>query len=617
MSSENLETGTDPDSDQGTSSLINLFAPPPSSTTQGEATSTDEQSRFSQSAPSADIEEDLRKTVVASNRVKRDAAAAAGAGEITASEEVAPATSFASQYEPSLPPANVYETTPLLSSSFGNDTVTPRLGVGQRKTVLTAGSDALSMGLTPPRPTNTEPLFQSMYSKPLPAIEEASDKRQSFTITLPSVNYVRNELRKIVRAIVSEMANPSTWIGAIMCLLFHIVYCLTMGSAIAGTQVSMLGLFTKQAALGIFVGGPVFWAGLKGSSEIPAMYPTVDLFTAPFLASIAILVKNTIQNDSSLGQDSDQVFLASFTFLACIAIVLAGVILALSGVFRLANLGSFLPYPVIAGFFAAVGVLTWSLAFKIDTQMGLGQVLFSGDATIIRGTLLHHSPSFILAGLMKFLGPLNPFYVISVVVSSIALFYVVLALLGMSMAEAVEEKWFWNQSDLVYAKMNAGIGFKEWAPPAPFGLLNSFYQGNVHWGAVTAGMQPTLALAFLYILRCSIHCAALKKNVTSLKRTEPVESVASPSLSRKSIARVNQHVRKFSEVLDLEQVVVNPGEDDAEVGTDIQVVSPKPTSLSLKDMLVQYGNSQVICSLVGSFAVVPSVAISPTMYLVR
>jgi hypothetical protein len=379
----------------------------------------------------------------------------------------------------------------------------------------------------------------------------------------------------------------------------------------------MLGLFTKQAALGIFVGGPVFWAGLKGSSEIPAMYPTVDLFTAPFLASIAVLVKDTIQSDSTLDKDSDQVFLASFTFLASVAIVLAGIILVLSGVFRLANLGSFLPYPVIAGFFAAVGILTWSLAFKIDTKMGLGQVFFSGDVTIIRRALIHHSPSFVLGGLMKYLGPFNPFYVISVVIASIALFYVVLFLLGISMAEAVEEKWFWDQSNLVYEKMHAEIGFSQWAPPAPFGLLNSLCQGNVHWGAVASGMEPTLALAFLYILRCSIHCAALKKNVTSLKRTETVEYAPSPTLSRKSFASANQHSRKFSEVLDLEQVAGNLGDGDAAALTETQVVSPKPTSLPMKDMLVQYGNCQVVCAMVGSFAVVPSVAISPTMYLVR
>ena len=411
------------------------------------------------------------------------------------------------------------------------------------------------------------------------------------------------------------------------------MFCLTIGSAITGPyrKVSMLGLFTKMAALGIISGAPVFWYYLKGSSEIPALYPTVDLFTAPFLASIAVLVDEALHNDPNVGPDDDDIFLSTFTFLACLAILLAGSLMALAGVFRLANLGSFLPFSVLAGFFAAVGVLTWTLALKVDTQMSVSQIVFSGDWKVVKYALLHHAPSFIIASLMKYLGRYSPFYVIGLVLSSIFIFYACMFSLGMSMETAIEEKWFWSQSDLVYDSMNAKIGFQQWAPPAPFGIVNSLWQGKVHWGAVARGLEPTIALSFLYLIRCSIHGAALKKNVPTLARTETVttdeldesiSSVQSSKMRRPSFGRnAAPHARHFSEVIDLEQLAAVQSEGDKDgngtlVEPTTQTISHKPTTFTLKEILTTYGKCQVICGLVGSFGVVPSVAASPTMYMV-
>jgi hypothetical protein len=223
MSSENLDATSDSENGEITASLLKLFAPPPPSSsmtiTQSEETTT-EQSHANQTAPSVSDggEEDLRRTFVVSNRVKHDSAAATAAaksGESTASsnDNFGHETTFSSLFEPS-PPTNAYETTPLLSSSFGNDTVTPKVTTGQRKSSLTKGSQALSVGLTPVRLANTSELpFQSMYSKPLPPIEEASDKKQLSSLVLPSMNFIRSEIRKIARVIVLEMASPSTWIG--------------------------------------------------------------------------------------------------------------------------------------------------------------------------------------------------------------------------------------------------------------------------------------------------------------------------------------------------------------------------------------------------------------------
>mmetsp|Transcript_48922 Transcript_48922/g.118444 ORF Transcript_48922/g.118444 Transcript_48922/m.118444 type:complete len:912 (+) Transcript_48922:2-2737(+) len=59
-------------------------------------------------------------------------------------------------------------------------------------------------------------------------------------------------------------------------------------------------------------------------------------------------------------------------------------------------------------------------------------------------------------------------------------------------------------------------------PPTPFGTWLSLMEGYVSWTAVFAGVKNMVALAFLYLLRSSIHASALKKNVNNLVRRIPV-----------------------------------------------------------------------------------------------
>jgi len=67
---------------------------------------------------------------------------------------------------------------------------------------------------------------------------------------------------------------PTTLIGAFMYLLYHVVFCLALGSAInrPHSKTSLLGLMTKTAALGTISSSACYWWFL--SSEIPALYPT-------------------------------------------------------------------------------------------------------------------------------------------------------------------------------------------------------------------------------------------------------------------------------------------------------------------------------------------------------
>lgn len=629
---------------EGASSLMGLFAPPPpaAAKSSGDITLTTtpitgskpiiSASQFGAMARDAPLQQptavvDRRSTVVSSNQ-KSPKPLLDNSEEFEALFDSPKRQQQANERTPLVPrPTDVLGGIfhpPLAPvDSVSQNDITPKVGSGNRKAPLRAVPN-------------------------LPSIRELSNKQPT---GMQQHLYTLKGLKSSAKDCLAECIKPTTLIGSFMFLLYHIVFCLAMGSAITrphGGQVPILGLMTKMASLGIMFGACVYWFNI---GSIPALYPTVDLFSAPFLAVIAAIVDETLHNDPDVSEEeNDQVFLGTFTFLACLAIFISGALLVLASVFKLANLGAFLPFPVLCGFFAAVGVLTWTLAFKVDTNgKSVGEVFFSGDWELIGTSLCHHAPSVLIAASMKYFGPKNPLYVVGIVVGSIGLFYATMFAFGISLEEAIERNWFWSESDLVYENMDSGVrclewnvirrnereiigtsfshcilvpeqfGFAVWCPPAPFGLVNSFLQGQIHWGACKNGMQTTVALAFLYLIRCSLHGAALKKNVPNLSRIEKAEVEGSlrrltKGLSSRFVTR-GAHRRKFSEVLDIEHMVV-PDLGNAS-GPAATVVNAKPTQVSLKDILFQYGISQFICGAVGGFAITPSVAASPTMYMVR
>lgn len=164
---------------------------------------------------------------------------------------------------------------------------------------------------------------------------------------------------------------------------------------------------------------------------------------APFLANLAQQIDTSLnQDDSVLEEDNDAVFLATFGVLAGGGILVSGTLLILSGIFRLTDLASFLPFEVISGFFSAVGILTWTLAVTIDTGgLSIGKIIASNDLETIKSAALHHLPSISIAIVMKYLGPKNPFYVIMVALGSILLFYTSLWVTAVTLDEAREQGW--------------------------------------------------------------------------------------------------------------------------------------------------------------------------------
>lgn len=251
-----------------------------------------------------------------------------------------------------------------------------------------------------------------------------------------------------VRYAAVESVSPSTWIGAFMFLLFSLVFSLTFGATIIRPHGSfpLIGIVSRMSALGIMFGAPIYWLQLP---DAPALYPTVDLFAAPFLAKIAVLVDEELFRDPTVSDsNNDRVFMATFAFLASLSLALSGSLSMLASIFKVVNLGAFLPFPVLCGFFTAAGCLTWTLAFKVDTNgLSVQQVFLSGDKSLMWMSLVHHTPSVVVAAVMKYMGPKHPLYVVMSVLITIAMFYAIMFSSGTTMEEMILHNWFWSKSE--------------------------------------------------------------------------------------------------------------------------------------------------------------------------
>jgi MFS superfamily sulfate permease-like transporter len=348
-----------------------------------------------------------------------------------------------------------------------------------------------------------------------------------------------------LRAILDPLRSPSTWTGGILFVLYHVVFCMACGGSItrpySGESIGLLGDMVRYTALGIFVSCPfLVWAlsDRHHKTGIPAMYPSLDTFLPPFLAEAAAVVDKTIVEDWKAGLidvlPSDQtnellmnrLWFGSYAVVISFGMFAAGSLLILASKIKLANLGTYLPYGVLCGFFSSVGILMWKLAITIDTPSHYEHWT---------DLLLHHLPGFVVGIAMNRLGPKHPFFVTGLLIFTVVVFYVVMMIMGISLDEARSGGWFYKHEELQSSSSiprEEGMGVIEnedswWNPifpPNPFGTWVAIISQCVHWRAVYQGAEHMVALAILYLLRASIHAAALKKNTPNLVRRIPIES---------------------------------------------------------------------------------------------
>lgn len=139
-------------------------------------------------------------------------------------------------------------------------------------------------------------------------------------------------------------------------------------------------------------------------------------------------------------------------------------------------------------------------------------------------------------------------------------------------------------------------------------------RGEVHWGAVSNGFQTTCAMGFLYLIRCALHSAALLRNVPNLARKIKVD--APPQSAPKANPRKKSRIEKFSEMVDIEEVMLGIGNRTDAKNSSTEVEKAKQSSWSLQGIMIMYGTVQTVSAVVGGFGTIPSVATSHAMYSV-
>ena len=426
-------------------------------------------------------------------------------------------------------------------------------------------------------------------------------------------------------------------------LLYHVVFCLANASAIIRpshntTKEPILGVMAKLSTVGILVAGPCLIYRL--GRHIPALYPSMDLFLAPFLAQAALQVDASLTEQYGDAYELD-LFLGSFVVLVAIGMMTAATLLQLAASFKLASLGTYLPYSVLCGFFSAVGVLLWALAFSVDNNgLSWKHVLRSKDGSLMLHALLHHLPTLCVGIVMHKLGPKNPFFVILLILATLLGFYVVMWATGTSLQTAQEQGWFWSKEELVYEPPTS-TGNNSWVsfilPPAPFDNVGSLVEGSVNWKAVSCGLENMMALALLYLLRSSIHASAMKKNVSNLVRRLPVRpttfDASNPQDTEGAISRatdVMDNLRTSVTILNLsladrQTLRIQNSDVDADNGADLMTdesepacteVRPKTPRITLEDIFKEYSYGLYLAAFCGAFGICPTVATSNTMFAI-
>ena len=433
----------------------------------------------------------------------------------------------------------------------------------------------------------------SVYNRPDETNQNNNDEK-----SLPP-----SKEKKIFSCLCSKEGIRTTSIGSFTFVLFHIVFCLAQASAIPRPHStnSILGPMVRSSALGPIICVPLY-LHLLGRCTFQAFYPTLDIFCVPFLAQQAIIVDEMLFQEGN--ENDDDKFLTTFCLLSGLGVVLSGLMNILVTRFRLANLGNFLPYPVMCGFFSAVGLMVWSLAFSVDTDgKQIGGVFFGGNFNEIKDCMAHHIPSIITAACMVSLGP-NKGYLPLITIGTMVSVYGIIFASSSNLEDARNQGWFWRPEDF----HNLDTTFLQdpqtnlYGVPLPFGVFAGIMRGNVCIPAIVKGLPVTFAMATIYLVRCSLHAPALKKHADSLLKWETEQKETIEQELNGSEAYIPIRDRADSE--------------DSDDKNDLKPYI-KTQPIVMNEVFLAYGKNLILAGLVGGSTTLPAIGASGTLFKVR
>lgn len=416
---------------------------------------------------------------------------------------------------------------------------------------------------------------------------------------------------------VSPETVKNTVVGSITAVIFQIVYCIAMSSAIHRpfSKRAVLGQMVRVSAIGPLLGGPIFLYLLGGT--YPALYPMLDVFPAPFFHSMAAIVD---QDLVEIGKaDDDILFLNTFCLLSSLSLILTGVLILIGTKVKVANLASFLPYPVMSGFFTAIGFLCWTLAFAIDTSgKNVWSVLFSGNIQLIVTCMKHHIGSLVTGASLSIFGTRNSLYIPILLMLPSVFLYSNMFLRNITLEQAQNDGWFWHEKDFkvydtvgtseFFVNLSWGRLFEKWTCPLPFGLVLGIVQGKIHYSSVIRGLPTVISMAIIYFIRCAVHAPALQKSARDLAQWEQERNSIKFKASMNGIVN-RSHARAIS------QYDASFDFLDEEDDTDIfDSSSNKLPSTNVSEILYDYGKILSFSGIANGFTVLPTIGSSVALF---
>jgi SulP family sulfate permease len=163
-------------------------------------------------------------------------------------------------------------------------------------------------------------------------------------------------------------------------------------------------------------------------------------------AAILALVVAGVAAQMAPTASSDELFVTVFAAIVLTSLS-AGLLFLIFGRFKLSGFARFVPYPVIGGFLAGTGWLLTKGALSVMTDLSLTLENFS--RLFQPEVLVHWVPGLIFAvALLLILRRTSHFLVIpGMLALAIGLFYVVIAIVGLSTAEAAANGWLLGPFD--------------------------------------------------------------------------------------------------------------------------------------------------------------------------
>ncbi|MGD8402750.1 MAG: SulP family inorganic anion transporter [Anaerolineales bacterium] len=225
------------------------------------------------------------------------------------------------------------------------------------------------------------------------------------------------------------------------------------------------------------------------TSSIPGTITIPQDTPAAILALIVAGVAGNMPASTTL----DQTFITAVTAVI-VTSVLAGLTFILFGQFKLSGFARFIPYPVVGGFLAGTGWLLakGGLSVMVDMPLTLENLprLFQTD------NLLHLLPGIIFALVLLLLirRTSHSLVIPGMLVLSIGIFYIFLAIAGISASQATEMGWLLGP-------------FEQKALFQPLGLSAL---AQVNWSAIFSQVDKIGAVIALSLISLLLNVSALE-----------------------------------------------------------------------------------------------------------